>query len=75
MLERGARVPRIDTLIKLAAALAVPVGALLEGIEWTVPASTRPGSFPWEGRAVPAKIKDPDQALLFSSVTRCGESC
>jgi transcriptional regulator with XRE-family HTH domain len=34
LLEHGARVPRIDTLIKLAAALTIPPGDLLEGIGW-----------------------------------------
>ena len=32
LLERGERVPRIDTLIKLASALTVPPGGLLVGI-------------------------------------------
>ncbi|HET7454512.1 MAG TPA: helix-turn-helix transcriptional regulator [Solirubrobacterales bacterium] len=45
MVENGTRLPRADTLIKLASALEVPVGELVAGIEWTVPASTRPGSF------------------------------
>lgn len=45
MVENGTRLPRADTLIKLASALAVPVGELVAGIEWTVPASIRPGSF------------------------------
>ena len=49
LLERGARVPRIDTLIKLAAALEVEPGELLAGIVWT-PGETevltaRPGGF------------------------------
>lgn len=35
LLERGARVPRIDTLIKIASALAIPPGDLLHGIDWT----------------------------------------
>lgn len=35
LLERGARVPRIDTLIKIASALTIPPGELLEGIDWT----------------------------------------
>jgi transcriptional regulator with XRE-family HTH domain len=35
LLERGARVPRIDTVIKLAAALKVPPARLLDGIAWT----------------------------------------
>lgn len=34
MLERGVRIPRVDTLIKLAGALDVSVDDLLEGIEW-----------------------------------------
>jgi transcriptional regulator with XRE-family HTH domain len=35
LLERGARVPRIDTLVKLAAALSVRIDcALLDGITW-----------------------------------------
>lgn len=37
MLERGVRLPRIDTLIKLAVALEVQVGDLLDGIEWRPP--------------------------------------
>ena len=39
LLERGARVPRIDTLIKVASALQIPPGELLVGIDWT-PGST-----------------------------------
>lgn len=34
LLERGARVPRIDTLIKLAATLEVDPNELLAGIGW-----------------------------------------
>jgi len=34
LLERGERVPRIDTLIKLACALGVEPGELLAGIDW-----------------------------------------
>jgi transcriptional regulator with XRE-family HTH domain len=45
MVENGIRLPRADTLIKLASALAVPVGELVAGIEWVVPAPTRSGSF------------------------------
>jgi transcriptional regulator with XRE-family HTH domain len=37
-LERGLRLARIDTLIKVAGALGVSTDALLEGIDW------RPGS-------------------------------
>jgi transcriptional regulator with XRE-family HTH domain len=34
-LERGARVPRIDTLVKLAGALEVSTDDLLQGMTWT----------------------------------------
>jgi transcriptional regulator with XRE-family HTH domain len=33
-LERGNRIPRIDTLVKLAATVGVKPEDLLEGIEW-----------------------------------------
>ena len=33
-LERGLRVPRIDTLLKLAGALEVEPAALLDGMAW-----------------------------------------
>jgi len=39
LLERGERVPRIDTVVKVAAALSVPPGDLLDGIIWEVPKS------------------------------------
>jgi transcriptional regulator with XRE-family HTH domain len=55
LLERGARVPRIDTLVKLAGALGIRIDcALLEGIGWNVGStSTRPGTFTVPGRAEP----------------------
>lgn len=43
-LERGERLPRIDTLVKLAGALSVPPGDLLKGIAW-LPGATRSGRF------------------------------
>jgi transcriptional regulator with XRE-family HTH domain len=33
-LERGTRLPRIDTLVKLAGSLKLPPGDLLKGIAW-----------------------------------------
>jgi transcriptional regulator with XRE-family HTH domain len=33
-LERGERLPRIDTLVKVAGALSVPPAGLLKGIAW-----------------------------------------
>ena len=44
LLEHGGRIPRIDTLMKLAAALAVSPAELLEGIHW-VPGDSAKGSF------------------------------
>jgi len=44
LLERGERVPRIDTLVKLAGALSVRSEELLEGIDWN-PGRFTAGSF------------------------------
>lgn len=45
--ERGARVPRIDTLIKVATALGVHIECpLLDGISWSAGrVTTTPGAF------------------------------
>lgn len=43
-LERGLRVPRIDTLVKLATSLECDVTELLVGINWR-PGGVRIGSF------------------------------
>jgi transcriptional regulator with XRE-family HTH domain len=43
-LERGLRVPRIDTVAKLAGALEIDPGDLFDGIKWE-PGSMRPGRF------------------------------
>jgi transcriptional regulator with XRE-family HTH domain len=34
MLERGVRLPRIDTVVKLAGALEVEPGVLFDGLSW-----------------------------------------
>jgi transcriptional regulator with XRE-family HTH domain len=44
LLERGVRIPRIDTLAKLAGALGVAPADLLEGISWEA-GEIRRGSF------------------------------
>lgn len=44
LLERGGRIPRIDTLMKLADSLAVSPMELLEGIHWA-PGNSAAGSF------------------------------
>lgn len=50
LLERGARVPRIDTLIKIASGLNVRIDCkLLAGISWT-PATTEAGGFQIKSR-------------------------
>ncbi len=43
-LERGVRLARIDTVVKLAGALKVPPGSLLDGMAWE-PGDFRPGGF------------------------------
>jgi transcriptional regulator with XRE-family HTH domain len=43
-LERGLRVARIDTLVKLAGALGVSPSELIEGIDWS-PGRTTTGQF------------------------------
>lgn len=35
LLERGVRVPRIDTLVKLSSGLGIEPDQLLEGMTWT----------------------------------------
>jgi transcriptional regulator with XRE-family HTH domain len=43
-LERGERVARVDTVVKLAGSLDVPPGELLDGMGWN-PGGTRLGQF------------------------------
>ncbi len=54
-LERGTRLARIDTLVKLAGALSIPPGDLLDGLAWT-PAVSTSGQF---GSAEPEGDRDP----------------
>lgn len=45
LLERGGRIPRVDTLIKIATGLGIRIDCrLLDGISWT-PATTQAGDF------------------------------
>jgi transcriptional regulator with XRE-family HTH domain len=44
LLEAGERLPRLDTIAKLAGALTVEPGALFDGIEWVI-GGYRSGSF------------------------------
>jgi transcriptional regulator with XRE-family HTH domain len=43
-LERGLRIPRLDTVVKLAASLEAPVTDLLVGLNWE-PGATVYGAF------------------------------
>jgi transcriptional regulator with XRE-family HTH domain len=43
-IERGERIARVDTLIKLAGSLEIPPGELLDGMGWD-PGGTRLGQF------------------------------
>jgi transcriptional regulator with XRE-family HTH domain len=57
MLENGTRLARVDTLMKLAGALAVDPGELLEGIQWT-PGNSAEGSFAISERSLPRRRGD-----------------
>jgi transcriptional regulator with XRE-family HTH domain len=48
LLERGERLARIDTAIKLAGALGLPLASLVVGIDWR-PGSTQAGAFSFAG--------------------------
>ena len=54
-LEGGERACRIDTLIRLAGAMAVPPGELLDGIAW-VPGSEPRGSFAFGSSSIRRKL-------------------
>jgi transcriptional regulator with XRE-family HTH domain len=58
LLERGARVPRIDTLIKIASGLGVRIDcALLDGIAWT-PGAIEVGAFKLAARSGAPQERD-----------------
>lgn len=50
LLENGGRIPRVDTLMKLAGALEVPASELLRGMEWNPPPPSQEGG--WSSRPV-----------------------
>jgi transcriptional regulator with XRE-family HTH domain len=56
MLERGIRLPRIDTLVKLAGGLEIPPGDLLDGLDW-MPGGPRVGQFRVRERCAGAEPK------------------
>ena len=67
LLERGERLARIDTAIKLAGAVGVPIGELLYGIAWT-PGYARAGRFEaTAGRRGEGSAKGQDTAQVSSA--------
>lgn len=56
-LEHGERLPRIDTLVKLTAAVEASPVDLLDGISW-VPVQHRDGSFMVVPRAATTRRRD-----------------
>ena len=44
MLERGIRLPRLDTILKVAGALEIHAGELFDGLDWT-PGQSIVGAF------------------------------
>lgn len=68
LLERGARVPRIDTLIKIASGLGIRIDcALLDGITWT-PGTTQLGGF-----KVTSRIERHRKAMNLAADARAGQ--
>jgi transcriptional regulator with XRE-family HTH domain len=45
LVEKGERLPRVDTLMKLAGALGLGIQALVDGIEWIPPGPAASGTF------------------------------
>lgn len=56
-IERGERVARVDTLIKLAGSLEVPPGELLDGMDWD-PGGTRLGQYMFDHEEGPDSRSD-----------------
>lgn len=54
LLEKGERVCRIDTLVRLAGAMAVPPGELLDGMVWVVPGPEPEGAFAFGTSTIPS---------------------
>ena len=69
LLERGARVPRIDTLIKIASGLGVRIDCkLLDGISWN-PATTEAGGF-----KIKSRIEQRRELIERAAAFRAGQS-
>jgi transcriptional regulator with XRE-family HTH domain len=51
LLERGARIPQLDTILKLSGGLSISPCELIEGMVWQ-PGDFAPGAFELTGRGV-----------------------
>ncbi|MGC1851333.1 MAG: helix-turn-helix transcriptional regulator [Solirubrobacterales bacterium] len=69
LLERGARVPRIDTLIKIASALGIHPNALMAGISWTPAEAGAAGEF-----KVKSRIEQHREAMELAAKAREGQT-
>jgi DNA-binding XRE family transcriptional regulator len=59
-LENGRRLPRIDTAMKLAAAVEAQIGELVEGINW-VSGDCRTGAFVLDSKRRPSIRRQPGE--------------
>jgi transcriptional regulator with XRE-family HTH domain len=71
MLESGARVPRIDTLVKLMGSLEVSANELLDGIEWLPARERREGTF-WTRTAQGSRRETTERAASEAGQSQAG---
>ena len=69
LLERGARVPRIDTLIKIASGLGIHPNALMAGISWTPAKAGTAGEF-----KIKSRIEQHRGAMELAAKVREGQT-
>lgn len=68
-IERGERVARVDTLVKLAGSLGLPPGELLVGLSWE-PGGTQLGRFRSRGACDGSGDAEPAAQARLASPTR-----
>ena len=69
LLERGARVPRIDTLIKIASGLGIHPNALMAGISWTPAKVGTAGRF-----KIKSRMEQHREAMELAAKVREGQT-
>jgi transcriptional regulator with XRE-family HTH domain len=57
-LEKGERVPRVDTVVRLADSASARPAELLDGIYW-IPSPEASGTFPFSSRPDPDREEEP----------------